>query len=127
MSQRKEWAHEIERSLGLDAGESTDCRLSVTGEPYIEFTSFGVFDGTIGGWAYSEEKALEMLTREIVGYWDSRNSPTAKAYWRVFPELHEMTYTQVAGGWGPPGEERTVYVFYARLLISAKPVLEKAA
>ena len=126
-------AHRVEFQMGIDAGEPTEARLSVTGEPYIEFSSFGLFGEKegLGGWVFSEEKAFELLLRGIVDYWGitraraaSMSSPPM-VYWRILPELQSRTITDPLPG--RPDNTMTVYNFYARLLVSDKPVLEKAA
>ena len=139
MSQKSTWAFEIERALGMDCGESTDHSRSVTNEPYIEFTSFGVFDNKgFGGWISSKEKAFEMLKREIAIYaWpksfltDERGlwypGPFGKVYWRTLPELQEFKFVDADPASWKANDTHTGYNFYARLLVSDKPVLEKVA
>ena len=136
MSQKSIWAFEIERALGLDTGAPTNYGQSVTGEPYIEFSSFGLFGEKegLGGWVFSKEKAFELLTRGIVDYWGERRDLFARTstvapvvYWRILPELQEFEFVDADPVHWKANDVLTGYNFYARLLVSNKPVLEKAA
>lgn len=123
MSTDEHRKEEVERLLGLPVGEPTDHHYAVTGEPYVTLTSGGVkLEGkNLEAVAFNAEKAWQMFLRELTAYSIRvRLLPSDTLYWRRPPDLDSWEMYE-------PFDKTdvTVYFYSARLLISAKPVVEQ--
>lgn len=123
------WKRQIEQDLGLPVGARTVHQLSVTGEPYVAIMSLGVKEegAEIDGVVFSREKAFQLFRRAVAEYsyrLTGDNDTGWSLYWRTPPvcdteSIKAFSQTRKGAKW----EEREVYNFYARLLVSNKPVI----
>lgn len=117
-------------------GEAGDCRTSATGEHFVEFHAGGCRNDPATGtgpgavWCERPETAVALLRLQILDYAAGRSGVL---YWRIQPDICgtdiRVPELQPFGGNNAKvmHVKRTVWLAYARLLISDKPVLEKAS
>lgn len=115
-------------------GEEGLCRTAATGEHFVEFHAGGrrTDPGTGPGavWCERPETAVALLRLQILDYAAGRSGVL---YWRVKPDIceTEIRVPELRPFAGNNAKivhvKRMVWIAYARLLISDKPVLEKVA